>query len=87
MRVLRRRGRTILCPVRDTFERIHHSAHEDRAEEVLERTEEVGVEEQREKADDDEEDDDRKVDKFRGELEQTVIQQDESQSSHDTRLC
>jgi len=74
VRVLRRRRRTVLGPLRDTFERVHHAAHEDGAEEVLERTEDVDGEEQGEEADDDEERDDGKVDQLRGKLKQAFVE-------------
>ena len=86
-RVLSRGGRSVLTPLRHTLERVHHAAHEHGAEEVLERREDVGVEEQREEADDDEEADDGQVDKLGGKLDQTFVVEDERQRSHDTRLC
>ena len=87
MCVLGRRGRTVLGPLRDALERVHHAAHEDGAEEVLERTEDVDVEQQREQADDDEEVDNREVDELCGKLDETFVEKNERQSSHDARLC
>ena len=85
--VLRRRCWTVLGPLSDAFQCVHHSAHEDGAEEVLEWTEDVGIEEQGKETDDDEEDDDGKMHKFNGKINQTVIEQDERNGSHGTRLC
>jgi len=62
--VLGSRRRAVLRPLGDTLQSVHHATHEDWAEEVLERTENVGVERQREEADDDEKDDDGKMDEL-----------------------